>query len=189
MPAYAELVTDAQSSRKSNSGDESPSSKTEESNHAENELKDDENVDLRGSADASATLLDADSGQDRENEGEGLLSKKVTMLEDLTGAELHFGIDSEELNDETESTLQDQSNIAPEEHDDDASDGERISAKEDFIELSNILHALKTTVEYPDDIAKHNEVRTTMKKLKPQQVLCERSHHISPGRLERTQLQ
>ena len=52
-------------------------------------------------------------------------------MEDLTGAELHSNIDSEDLNDEKESTLHDQSNIAPEEHDSDASDEERISAKED----------------------------------------------------------
>ena len=75
-------------------------------------------------------------------------------------------------------TLQDQSNITPEGHDIDkgelapsASDREMISAKGDFIELSSILHALKTIVEYPDDIAKHNEVKTTVKKLKPQQLL------------------
>ena len=49
-------------------------------------------------------------------------------MEDLTGAELHSNIDSEDLNDEKESTLHDQSNIAPEEHDSDASDEERISA-------------------------------------------------------------
>ena len=47
---------------KSNSGDESPSSETEESDRAENESKDDGNIDLRGSADASATLSDIDSG-------------------------------------------------------------------------------------------------------------------------------
>ena len=57
-------------------------------------------------------------------------------MEDLTGAELHFDSDSEELNNETESTLQDHSNIAPEEHHGDASDEERISAKEDFIEYT-----------------------------------------------------
>ena len=57
-------------------------------------------------------------------------------MEDLTGAELHFDSDSEELNDETESTLHDQLNIAPEEHDGDTSDEERISAKEDFIECA-----------------------------------------------------
>ena len=84
-------------------------------------------------------------------------------MEDLTDAELHFDSDSEKLNDETESTLQDQSNIAPEEHHGDASDEERFSAKEVFIELSNILHALKIAVEYPDDTAKHNEVRMTIK--------------------------
>ena len=68
-------------------------------------------------------------------------------MENLTGAELHFDTDSEALNDEKESTLHDQSNIAPEGHDNDASDKERLSAKEDFIELSSILHSLKTTVE------------------------------------------
>ena len=69
-------------------------------------------------------------------------------MEDLTGAELHFGSDSD---------------IAPGEHHGDASDEEMISTKEDFIELSNILQVLKTAVEYPDDIAKHNEVRKTIK--------------------------
>ena len=39
-------------SAKSGSGNEFPSSKTEENNRAENKLKYDENVDLRGSADA-----------------------------------------------------------------------------------------------------------------------------------------
>ena len=49
-------------SAKSASGDESPSSDTEENNRAENKLKDDENVDPRGSGDPSATLSDVDSG-------------------------------------------------------------------------------------------------------------------------------
>ena len=87
------------------------------------------------------------SGRASENEGEGLPSEKDNALEDLIGAELHFDSDSEELNEEPESTLHDQSNIAPEGHDNDASDKERLSAKEDFIELSSILHSLKTTVE------------------------------------------
>ena len=91
-------------------------------------------------------------------------------MEDLTDAELHFDTDSEDLNDEKEFALHDQSNITPEGRDSDkeepapgASDEERISTKEDFIKLSSILHALKTTVEYPDDIVKYNEVRATIK--------------------------
>ena len=65
------------------------------------------------------------SGRASENEGEGLPSEKDNTLEDLTGAELHFDSNSEGLNDETESTIQDQPNIAPEEHHGDAPDEER----------------------------------------------------------------
>ena len=54
------------------------------------------------------------------------------MSVDLTGAELHFGIDSEDLNDEKESTLHDQSNTASKEHGSDTSDEERISAPRPF---------------------------------------------------------
>ena len=127
------------------------------------------------------------SGRASENEGEGLPSEKDNTLENLTGTELHFDSDFEEPNDETESMLQDQSNIAPAEHYGDAPDEERISAKEDLIELNNILHALKTTVEYPDDIAKHNEVRTTLKtqtstsssRKIPPQILCSPSKNAT----------
>ena len=157
-------------SAKPESGDESPSSETEDGSHTGDELKDDGNVDLRGSVNASVASSNADSGRGSKNKGEGLPPGKLSTLEDLTDAELHFDTDSEDLNDEKEFALHDQSNITPEGRDSDkeepapgASDEERISTKEDFIKLSSILHALKTTVEYHDDIAKHNKVRTTIK--------------------------
>ena len=70
-------------------------------------------MDLRGSADASAASLDEDSGRGSKNEGEGLPSGKANTSEDITGAELHFDINSEDLNDAKESTLHNQVNIAP----------------------------------------------------------------------------
>ena len=86
-------------------------------------------------------------------------------------AEVQVHTDSGDFRDEKEPTLQDQPNTTPERHDSDkgesapsASDRKRDSAKENFIELGSILHALKTTVDYPDDLAKHNKVRTTIKK-------------------------
>ena len=75
-----------------------------------------------------------------------------------------------EARSEEEPVLQDHPNTNSEGHHRDkgevgpsASDGKRISAKEDFIELNGILDALKTTVDHPGDLAKHNEVRTTIK--------------------------
>ena len=72
---------------------------------------------------------------------------------------------------EDEATLPNQSSINSEEHhsgkgeanSDSGSDGNEISAKENFIELNDLLYALRTAVEHPNDLAKHNEVRVIIK--------------------------
>ena len=72
---------------------------------------------------------------------------------------------------EDEPTLPNQSNINSEGHHSGKGeagfgsvlDGKGTSAKEDFIELNNILYALRTAVEHPSELAKHNKVRAIIK--------------------------
>ena len=96
---------------------------------------------------------------------------KPTLTSDpKESAESQASNNLEDPRGEDEPAPQDQSNTNSEGHPSDkgeagssASDGKRISAKEDFIELNDILHALKTTVDHPSDLAKHSEERTTIK--------------------------
>ena len=83
---------------------------------------------------------------------------------------MQINTDSGDFKDKKEPTPQDQPNTTPERHGSNkgesahsASDRKRISAKENIIELSSILHALKTTADRPDDLAKNNKVRMTIK--------------------------